>query len=513
MIESKSREKAVIRGAFSLFLSTVLVKAVGLLYKIPLSYILGDEGMSYFNSAYTVYTFFYIISTAGIPKSISIICSEYVSRGETDKAEEVVKKAFKIFFALGTILSAVFLSISDILSVSIGNNGAYASMLAIAPSIAFICASGVLRGYCNGTFSFLPIAVSEIITAISRLIFGILFAYIAAKSGAATSTVSACSLLGATLGSVISLLYLMLCKKQRYFGKKAGQSRIGYVEAFQKVIRIAVPITLVGALGSIGSILDLALIMNLLRSGGYTDLESNILFGNYSTLVTPMLNLVAALVAPITTVMLPEVTSSKNDDTRTARSISSAFLVTVSIALPCTLAFLFLPGEILTLLFEDSSASLAEPLLFLLAPSVLFMSLVSVVNTALEARGRTTVPLLSLMIGTLLKLLITYFINRNGENGIIGAPIGTLFFYLSGLVFSLAYLIFISRVRLNMPNFCKVVLSCAVSSFIIILAKRFTEYGSTIQSLFLLGIFGATYFTILYFSGFLKDIKTIFTSK
>ena len=74
-MKNKMGNKSIVRGALSLTVSALIVKIVGLIYKVPLSYILSDEGMGYFNSAYTVYTFFYIICTAGVPKAISIITS------------------------------------------------------------------------------------------------------------------------------------------------------------------------------------------------------------------------------------------------------------------------------------------------------------------------------------------------------------------------------------------------------------------------------------------------------
>ena len=68
--------KKLLSGAAWLGLSAILLKIIGLVYKIPMSYLLGDEGMGYFNSAYTVYTFFYIIGSAGIPKAVSILCAK-----------------------------------------------------------------------------------------------------------------------------------------------------------------------------------------------------------------------------------------------------------------------------------------------------------------------------------------------------------------------------------------------------------------------------------------------------
>jgi stage V sporulation protein B len=316
MIKEANKEKKIINGALVLMLSSLLVKAVGLIYKIPLSYILGDDGMSYFNSAYTVYTFFYIICTAGIPKSISIITSDYCNKGEIRTAKRIVKVAFNVFLIFGTVITVLFIILSGVISDSIGNSGARASMITVAPSIAFICASGVLRGYYNGSFLFLPIAVSEIITALSRLVFGILFAMLGARLGYGIEMISAFTLLGGTLGSTITFLYLLYGHKSPFHKEIAGQScdkKIKKSSVMREILIIATPITLTGALSSISAIFDLSLIFNLLKKSGYTELQANTIYGNFSTLVTPMLNLVASLIAPITTVLLPTVSSLKND--------------------------------------------------------------------------------------------------------------------------------------------------------------------------------------------------------
>ena len=72
----------VVGGALSLTLSNLTVKILGLIYKIPLSYLLTDEGMGYFNSAYTVFGLFYLLCTAGVPKGVMILCSEASVNGE-----------------------------------------------------------------------------------------------------------------------------------------------------------------------------------------------------------------------------------------------------------------------------------------------------------------------------------------------------------------------------------------------------------------------------------------------
>ena len=508
MTEKINKEKSIISGAIYLVISSVIVKVIGLIYKIPLSYILSDEGMSYFNSAYTVYTFFYIICTAGIPKAISIITAEHIGNGCNTLAKRISKTAFIFFSVFGIIISLLFILLSGAISKAIGNGGAKFSMLAVAPSIAFISASGVIRGYLNGKFSFLPIAVSEIINAASRLIFGIAFAVVASHFSMGSIAISACTLLGSTLGSLLGFVYLVICNKKDNSEVNSKQNDFLLINKKVTIISIlktALPITLTSALSSISAILDLSIIMNLLKKGGYSELQANILYGNYSTLVIPMLNLVAALIAPITTVLLPTVSSSKDNKDSISKSVSTAISVSLALSVPATLAFIFLPNEILSLLFDDSSAQMASPLLVLIAPSITLLSILSVLNTTLEANDRSIVPLLSLTVGALIKLFLTYIINRNGDYGLIGAPLGTVVFYFVGVLISLFYTIINQKLKLDLTaGVVKITLSSIVSVSVLVLIKRIITVQSSLIYILEMVVFAAVYLVMIIKLGFLK---------
>ena len=98
MIE-KNRNK-IAEGAVLLGISAIIVKIIGVIYKVPLSYILGDEGMGYFNSAYTVYTLFFILSSSGVPKAITIITSKYEAESK-DKTYTIMKTLSLFFVCIG----------------------------------------------------------------------------------------------------------------------------------------------------------------------------------------------------------------------------------------------------------------------------------------------------------------------------------------------------------------------------------------------------------------------------
>ena len=101
--EARKSGGRFLSGVAVLTLSTVIVKLIGLLYKIPMIKVLGEEGMGYFNSAYELYTFFYMIATAGIPVAISIMISKSLENGN----EANVKKIYKVTLAILIILGAL----------------------------------------------------------------------------------------------------------------------------------------------------------------------------------------------------------------------------------------------------------------------------------------------------------------------------------------------------------------------------------------------------------------------
>lgn len=456
MSENKSHLN-MIGGALSLTISAIIVKIIGLIYKVPLSYILLDEGMGYFNSAYTVYTFFYIISTAGIPKSISILTSKAESEGDSLRVEAIYKTAFKMFFIFALIIAASLFILSEPISILIGNRGAYLTLITIAPSIMFVAAAGVLRGYFNGKLILVPIAISELISGISKLLLGLAFAMLGYRLNLKFELISALSILGLTFGSFFGFIYLLIYMKIKLPSNKTRQKSVfNRLEIRKTILKIAIPLTVTSAIASLGGIIDLATIMNRLKHGGYSEFQAGIIYGNYTTEVIPMFNLIGTVIAPISSVILPIVSSEKFLFKRELyiKRLGNFFKILSIVCIPVFFVFMLIPGELLSVIFEDGSAIMAAPLLKLLAPSVILMSYLTILNTILEGVGKTKIPLISLIIGIIVKFVSGYILMGMDDFGIFGAPISTGISYFVSIIISYGYLTYKMKLKLKlMPSF------------------------------------------------------------
>ena len=495
-MNEKQKNNALISGAAWLALSTIILKIIGLIYKIPLSYMLGDEGMGYFNSAYTVYVFFYVIGTAGIPKAISILVAK--KEAEIQGAGDATfRTAFRFFFILGLILLALFIFSADTFASAIGNPKATLAMYSIAPSVLFVCAGGVIRGYLSGRMKFSPIAISELISGILKLVIGLFLARIAVQMGKSLPTVAAYTILGITIGSLISLIYLAFV----YSRHSHGRGNCAEKGIIKDILRIAIPITLASAVGSIVNILDLTVIMNGLKDNGFTPSVSNVLYGNYTTLAVPMLSLVSTLISPITTAILPLLASTHIKKGREEYSGHLGFALTVTsfLTVPAGIMFACFSPEILSVIFEESSATLGAPFLVALAPAVLLLGPLVVINTAMEAAGKPTTAFVSLFVGALIKLLVSMYLLKYTELGVLSAPIGTSVSYAVSYCISRISITKMTDVRLSVFRaFFTPLLASATSAFLSISLLKFLDFSTTprLSGIVCITVFGGFYLAL-----------------
>ncbi len=429
MSKMTRKGETIISGIFVLTAAGIVVKMIGLFFKIPLSRLLGDEGMGYFNAAYTIYSWLYVISTAGLPVAVSVLVSRVSEkRGE---AERVFRVALRTLALTGCLLSVLTVVFAVPLSVLIGSRESSLAIAFVAPTLFFVSVTGGFRGYFQGKKQMIPTAVSQVIEALCKLVLGILCGGYAVRRGMPLPTVAAYSILGVTAGTVLGSLYL--------FAVKASERRRGEAELTQgnsafesgtlrSLLKIALPITVSSAVMSFSNLIDLGMIMNRLSHAGYSVREATALFGNYTTLVVPMTHLPSILITPIASSIVPHISSAgKRGAPHAVKNIIETSLrYSALLTLPCIALFVFFGKEILSLLFEEGSASIAAMSLAALSPAPFFLGLITVTNAALQACGQANKTVRSMLVGAAAKVLICYLLIGNPRFGIYGAAIGTV---------------------------------------------------------------------------------------
>lgn len=444
----KTSKKSIFGGALLLSAAGLAVKVIGMLYKLPLASLLREEGMGYFNSAYTVYSFFLLLSTAGLPIAVSILVSKALSTPNSGRGDalRILRVTLGIFslVGLGACLLLVFLA--DQFASLIGNPPAASSIAAIAPALFFVCIMSAMRGYFQGCGNMMPTALSQVVEACGKLIFGILLARWAMMRYHDASSAAAFAILGVTIGSALALVCMLPVwgrESRRARSLSAGIPNTRKEPArsiARRLWKIALPVTISSSVMSLASLLDLFVVLRRLTDAGYTEAVANRLYGSYSGLAVTLFNMPTVLITPIACSAVPLLSAAlaSGKHKRTASIASTALRCTVLIATPCAVGLAVLAKPVLRLLFDHTMADSAAPLLTCLAPSILFVSLVNVSGALLHAMGKVRTPVLTMAIGALVKLISAWILL--GEYGIYGAPLSTFICYFVITLLNLAAL-------------------------------------------------------------------------
>lgn len=445
-----------IQGVLLLGGANMLVKIIGLLFKIPMSYYLGDEGMGYFNSAYQIYTWLYMLSTAGLPVAVSILISECRSRGERGRVRRIERISAFLFLLLGTVGMTIMMLGARPLAAVIGTPDARYAIFALAPTLLFICLSSALRGYFQGFSHMGPPAVSQVLEALGKLLVGVLLATHAIAKGYSLPIIAAHAVAGLAVGEAAGFFYLLffrvLFRKREGLYIEEPQHREEERPVLSRLLRIALPITASSSVMSVVGLVDLVVVQRRLQAIGYSVTEATAFYGNYTTLAVPMFNLPPALIYPIATAALPLLSAAiaKGDRAGALHHMQAILRITSIVSMPCTLGLSLFAHPILRLFFPEGMASVAAPLLSVLALAVFFLSLLTVTNAALQANGHAGKPMISMLVGGAVKLLCSYLLIGLPSVGTFGVPLGTLACYVAACGCNLYFLA--TRVGL-LPSF------------------------------------------------------------
>ncbi len=444
---NNERKGTFLSGVLVLSLSTVLVKIVGLACKIPLIAILGAEGMGYFNSAYEIYALLCVISTAGLPVALAMLIAVEHARGDGARVARIYRSASRMFTLLGGGGTLGMLVFAKPIARVIGNADAEACIVAIAPALLCVCIASAVRGYFQGCSRMGPTAVSQLLEALGKLVFGVLFASLAIRAGQSVPVAAAFGVFGLTLGTALSALYLLILKamdarhRSRSVEKTATARGQGTV---RMLLRIALPITVSAAVLGVTRMVDMALILRRLGDLGISLSEANRIYGAYTTLALPVFSLIPALITPIALSLVPQLSAAIESRAAEgqARVVTDALRLTILLAMPASMGIAMYAKPILSLLFagETEAITIASPLLSMLGASVFFSCMITTTNAILQSYRKTEKPIISTVVGSVVKVIGAYWLIGIPSVGVFGAPISTFLCNLTVTAMNLCYL-------------------------------------------------------------------------
>lgn len=447
----KNNKNLFFSGVAVLTFTNVLNKVIGVLFRIPISNMLGDSGMAYFNAAYHIYTWFYMLSTGGLPLAVSMLVSEARFKGNREEIKRIYKISMRLFFAVGAVGTTLMIVFSKGFAHMNGVSDSYVSIIAVAPTLFLVCIASAMRGYFQGFQEMRPTAVSQIMETAGKLVMGIIFARYALSQGYGLHIVAAYAISGLTIGTAFGMLFLFISKLRfheenyRVEGvlETAEVHKVRSVKSIVKqLLLIAIPITISSSIMSLTTMVDDMIINWRLMSIGYTEAAANALYGNYTGFAVPFANLPPALIYPISYSLIPLLkgTLTIGDRDRSVEICKRSLKITALISIPCTVGICVMSEPLLRLIYNADSSKLAAKPLSILSLSIFFVCMLSISNAVLQAHGKQNLPIISLVAGSVVKMISSFILIGIPEIGIYGAPISTVICYVVITVFNVYFM-------------------------------------------------------------------------
>lgn len=439
---ASEKKQSVLNGAMMLMFAVILVKLIGMVFKIPLSDMLGSVGRGYFNSAYEIYTPIFAISMAGLPVAVSRMVAESVALEKFREARAVFNTSKRVFLIVGIAGTLVLLLATYPYTYFVAGTKSIPAVLCVAPSIFFCCYMSAYRGYYEGLRNMAPTAVSQVIEALGKLLIGLALAklVISLGEGQYESTIgngvatvfgqqvaneteansiivpwaAAGAVLGVTVGSIASNLYLIIHHKIKGDGftrvqlVNSPKARLGS-DIAKEMVKIAVPMVISSLILNITNLIDTITIQSRLETAlttdfnvvvnmhaesieqavalsrlNLSDLEEVVkyIWGSYGTALD-FRNLVPTITIQLGVSALPALAAAwaVKDKSGIRSTIETVIRIGMLIALPAGIGIAVLAEPILSVIYGTGNSSDAIPLIAPILTAYGFATFIMAIST------------------------------------------------------------------------------------------------------------------------------------
>lgn len=440
----KKQTNKFFKNTFILVVAGILVKIIGAVYRIPITNIIMDTGIGYYQAAYPVYQILLTISTAGLPIAVAKLVSENYALGRIKAAHKVFKESTKLMLIIGVVSALFVYFFSHQIVGFLQNENSWYSLVALIPALVFAPLMSSFRGFYQGKDNMVPTAISQVIEQLFKLIFGLILTKYALKMyGVAVAAGAAQS--GGSIGAFFGFLFLLfvfLFNFRKYRAEeKLDKSGFNYgqSEVMKNILSIAVPITIGASINPIMDFIDTKLVFMRLTDIGYTMSQANDMFGWLKGMANTLINMPQAISIALSMSIVPLVSAYlvKNDSEKMHQTIYSGLKFTCLFSFPCALGFIALNKQIISLIYYKNSPqaiSGTAELLSILSISLICLCMIQILTAILQAVGRPEKPVKNLIIGSIVKIVLTYVLTGMNIFNVKGAAISTDIAFLVAMV-------------------------------------------------------------------------------
>ena len=453
-----NKSKSIIGGMTVLGLSGVICKLVGVLYSIPLTWMIGTDGLGVYQAVFPAYNLLLTISSAGLPVAVSRLVARTLAKDDPRSAKNVFKTALLLLTLLGSIATIAMLAGSGILAAASDQPSSRLGFQVIAPCVVIVCMLSAFRGFMQGQQNMTPTAISQLIEQVGKVFLALPMAYFGSQKGIDYGAAGA--LLGTTIVEAVALLYMVIL----YLRKRAGFSSLPQLSTEQpepplsiarQLMGISIPITIGACIVPLSQYIDSTMLVGRLIEAGVAENAAGSLYGLFSGTVIRIINIPTALALAVSMSLVPAISSAKalNDNGAVVRQTDLGMRFAFLIGFPCSIGMSVLAEPLMRFFYQGSIVEeellIGGQLLSMSALTIVLFTVVQATTSVLQGLGKQRIPMYTLVAGVVCKIVLNYVLIGIPEINIHGAPIASLVCYTVSMVPNLYYMLKYTNSRLN----------------------------------------------------------------
>ena len=454
----------LIKSTLILSVFSIFGKVLGAVFKLPLTAIVGAEGIGLYQLAFPVFVLLFTIASSGVSTALTIKIAECDNKDH-------VRIGLKYCTISSLVLGSIVCLMSNLIAGFQGNNEIRVVYYFVALAVVGVSILNGLKAILRGKGEVVSFAVSETIEQVSKVALALCFAYLLVDYGLvyAISGVFVAIFLSTVIASVFCVICIIKMPAVNLFNKAEMFNNINNKCSVSEFVKLSGLSTLGLMVVPVFQFFESAIIINLLKDAGFSATVATSLLGVAQGMVATLINLPLVAIMSLEFVLLPMMVKSKDIATASSKTKHSIFLAFV-ICSPFVFLYLFFPSQILELLY-GASLSLEElhvavGLMQIGSIQLLFAGLLQVLIVCLQGIKRMVYPPIILTIGGVVKLVVLFILVP--KLGILGSEFACVMF---SIVATLLALLILKKQKINVSNIFAFV--PFVASLVIVLFVKF----------------------------------------
>lgn len=511
MGHGKGTKNFILHGGI-LAMAGILVRVIGMIYRIPMVNIIDKEGAGLYGTAFNIYNIVLVLSSYGLPMAVSKLVSARVSTKQYKNAHKVFLASVVVSFASGGIAALAVFFGADFIERHFyeSYSGIAIPLRILAPTIFIVAVLGVFRGFFQGQGTMIPTAISQLAEQIINAIVSVAAAYWFMKMYVGSVHAGAYGAAGGTLGTCMGAFTALLFVGFVYiiyrpvFMKKMRKDSYGlkeeYIDIFKLIGITMLPIILGQTFYQISAVFDDIIFGKIMGAAGTSEEMIKSLMGYYNSVYMILISLPMGVASAMSASMLPSIVASRANgltgDIRT--KIQATVKANMLIAIPSAVGLMVLGKSIIQLIFWSYDSTQGAMMLKIGSAAVIFFTLSTVTSSALQGIDKMNLPVIHSCISLVIHVILISVLLKFTNLGIYAVVIGSETFPILIMILNLFALYKYAGYRQEVIKTFGVPLVCSIIMGIVcgVTYKLFMGLTgiNSISLLFAMAAAGAGYF-------------------